>query len=110
MRTDQKTKEQGVHFLEWMGHRGTRVILLKIWSAGALILTKAKPILGQPMWIRLEGPVRFDWLRAIPVRYGKSHEVELRFSQPASPFFRPYRKHRTACTEIALSSGNFTNI
>ena len=56
MRTDQKTREQGVHFLEWMGHRGTRVILLKIWSDGALILTEEEPILGRPMWIRLEGP------------------------------------------------------
>ena len=87
MRTDQKTKEQGVHFLEWMGHRGTRVILLKIWSEGALILTEEEPILGRPMWIRLEGPVRSDWLRAIPVRYGKSPEVEVRFSQPCPRVF-----------------------
>ena len=82
MRTDQKTKEQGVHFLEWMGHRGTRVILLNNWSDGALILTEEEPTLGRPMWIRLEDPVKSDWLEAIPVRYGKSHEVEVHFSHP----------------------------
>src|SRR6516165_7321469 len=34
------------------------------------------------------GPgVRSDWLRAIPVRYGKSPEVEVRFSQPCPRVF-----------------------
>ena len=87
MMTDQKTKKHRVQFLEWMGHRGTRVILLKICSDGALLLMEAKPVLGRPMWIRLEDPVKSDWLEAIPVRYGKSHEVEVHFSHPCLRVF-----------------------
>ena len=82
MMTDQKTKKHRVQFLEWMGHRGTRVILLNICSDGALLLMEAEPVLGRRMWIRLEDPVKSDWLEAIPVRYGKSHEVEVHFSHP----------------------------
>ena len=87
MVTDQKTMKQRVHFLEWMGHHSTRVILLEIWSDGALMLMEEKPFLGRPMWIRLEGPLRSDWLTAIPVRYGKSHEVEVQFSHPCPRVF-----------------------
>ena len=45
-------------------------------------IMEEKPVLGRPMWIRLEDPVKSDWLEAIPVRYGKSHEVEVHFSHP----------------------------
>ena len=82
MTTDQNAKKYRVQFLEWMGHRSTRVILLNISSDGASILTDEKPGLDRPMWIRLEDPVKSDWLEAIPVRYGESHEVEVHFSHP----------------------------
>jgi hypothetical protein len=87
MMTDQNTKKHRVQFLEWMGHRGTRVILLNFRSDGALLLMEEKPVLGRPMWIRQEDPVKSDWLEAIPVRYGKSHEVEVHFSHPCPRVF-----------------------
>jgi hypothetical protein len=58
------------------------VILLNICSDGASLLMEAKPVLGRPMWIRLEDPVKSDWFEAIPVRYGESHEVDVHFSHP----------------------------
>ena len=51
MATDQDTQKHRVQFLEWMGHRGTRVILLKIRTDRALILTEKKPLLDRPMWV-----------------------------------------------------------
>src|SRR4051812_19094229 len=82
MTNDQNTKKCRFQFLEWMGHQGTRVILLNICSDGASILMDEKPVLDRPMWIRLEGAVKCDWLEAIPVRYGESHEVEVHFRRP----------------------------
>jgi hypothetical protein len=87
MTTDQNTKNPRVQFLEWMGHRSTRVILLNICSGGALILMEEKPVLDRPMWIRLEDPLKSDWLEAIPVRIGESHEVEVHFSDPCPRVF-----------------------
>jgi hypothetical protein len=82
MMTDQKTKKQRVQFLEWMGHPSTRVLLLNLDSDGAVLLMEEKPVLGRPMWIRLEDAAKPDWLEAVPVRYGQSHEVEVHFSHP----------------------------
>jgi hypothetical protein len=82
MMTDQQIKKQRVQFLEWMGHPSTRVILLNLGSDGALLLMEEKPILGRPMWIRQEDAAKPDWLEAIPVCFGQSHEVEVHISHP----------------------------
>jgi hypothetical protein len=63
------------------------VILLNVYSDGALLLMEEKPVLGRPMWIRLHDAVKPDWFEAIPVRYGRSHEVKVRFSHPAPRIF-----------------------
>jgi hypothetical protein len=82
MEINQKAKKCRVQFLEWMGHRSTRVILLDIGPHGASILMGEKPVLDRPIWIRLVDAVKSDWLEAIPIRYGESHEVEIHFKHP----------------------------
>ena len=87
MTTDRQTKQPRVQFIECMGHRSARAILLNIRSDRALILMEEKPVLHRRMWIRLTNSVIADWVEAIPVRYGQSLEVEFRFSHPCPRAF-----------------------
>jgi hypothetical protein len=88
MMTDQHAKQARVQFIEWIGHPAARAILLiNIWSDGALLLMEEQPALNHHIRIRLQEPVKSDWLEAIPVRYGQFHAVEIRFSRPCPRTF-----------------------
>jgi len=55
------------------------VRLVNISRDGALIVTENPPPDGAPMWLRIESPVRTDWVEAIIVRVGQNREIGLRF-------------------------------
>jgi hypothetical protein len=80
-------KPARIQLAEEMGYRRLRAILLNISSDGALVLMEEKPVLHGKLWIRLEKPMKTDWISAIPVRFDQFHEVEIRFSHPCPPAF-----------------------
>ena len=54
---------------------------------GALIFTEERPVLGQPLRIRMASPVKSHWFEAVPVRFANRHAVGMRFVKPCPADF-----------------------
>jgi hypothetical protein len=66
-----------------MGFRRAEATLVNISLSGALIVTKERPMLRQPLWITIESPVSSGWIEAVPVRYDGEDQIALTFREPA---------------------------
>ena len=53
--------------------------LVNISRNGALVVTENPVSDKSPIWLRLESPVKTDWVEAMIVRLGRDREVALRF-------------------------------
>jgi len=53
-----------------------------IGPKGALIQVPEELPLHEPLWLRLERPVKTDWIEATPVRFGQRHDVGIMFREP----------------------------
>jgi PilZ domain len=53
--------------------------LVNISRDGALVISKDFPPQDAPLWLRVESPVKTDWVEATIVRRGRNQELALRF-------------------------------
>jgi hypothetical protein len=72
-----------LRFTGSLGFRRAEATLVNISLSGALIVTKERPVLRQPLWITLESPVTSGWIEAVPVRYDGEDQIALTFREPA---------------------------
>ena len=72
-----------LRFTGSMGFRRAEAALVNLSLSGALIVTKARPMLRQPLWITIESPVSSGWIEAVPVRYDGEDQIALTFREPA---------------------------
>lgn len=64
------------------GFRRAEATLVNISPSGALIVTKERPTLHEPLWITMESPVSAGWVEATPVRFDEGDQVALTFREP----------------------------
>src|SRR5262249_23899483 len=64
-----------------IGYRKAEATLVKISSSGALIVTRERPALDQPLWITIVRPVSSNWIEAIPVRFDADDQIGLKFGR-----------------------------
>jgi hypothetical protein len=53
--------------------------LVNLSRDGALVVTENPPPCGEPVWLRVESPVKTDWAKAVTVRIGCAREFAVRF-------------------------------
>ena len=63
------------------GRRKVAARLVNISRDGALLATGEAWPLGEPLCVRLDSPVRTDWVAAVAVRLGRPGEVAVRFAR-----------------------------
>jgi hypothetical protein len=80
-------KETKVVLMDLLGGQITRARLVNISQDGALILTDQQPGLNRPLHVRIDSAADLGWITAIPVRFGETREVGLRFTRPCPPEF-----------------------
>ena len=61
------------------GMRRVEARLLNISRNGALIRSADVPPVEAPIWLRVERPVKTDWVHATIVRFGQNQEIGVRF-------------------------------
>jgi PilZ domain len=61
------------------GSRRIEARLVNISRDGALIVTENPPPYAAPIWLRIESPVKTDWVEAMIVRLGQNREIALQF-------------------------------
>jgi hypothetical protein len=71
-----------LRFTGSQGYRRAEASLVNISPSGALIVTRERPTLRQPLWISMEGPVTTGWIEAVPVRFDGDELVGLTFGNP----------------------------
>jgi hypothetical protein len=71
-----------LRFAGSMGYCRVEATLVNISPAGALIVTRERPALNQPLWISMEGPVSTGWVEAVAVRFDEEDQVGLTFGGP----------------------------
>jgi len=78
-RCDAVKNQSRLEFAVPNGSRRIEVRLVNISRDGALIVTENPPPDGAPMWLRIESPVKTDWVDAMYVRLGQNREIALQF-------------------------------
>lgn len=76
-----------VELMDRDGQRMTRARVVNISHEGALIIADRQPPLNQALRVRLALAPELGWITAIPVRFGQSREVGLRFTRRCPPDF-----------------------
>jgi hypothetical protein len=76
-----------LEFESGTGMRRLSVRLVNISRDGALIATEGASRPQGPLWIRLDDPVKTDWIGAVAVRCDQSHRIGLRFFSPCPDDF-----------------------
>ena len=61
------------------GSQTTDAQLVNLSRGGALVVAESPLPCEQPVWLRIERPVKTDWARAVTVRIGRNREIALRF-------------------------------
>jgi len=61
------------------GSRRIEARLVNISRGGALIVADKRPPYEPPMWLRIESPVKTDWVETTIVRLGRNREIGLQF-------------------------------
>jgi len=78
-----------VQLMDWIGPRIRVARLVNFSSSGALILADQVPQLHQPLRVRLEIAKEIGWFSAVPVRFGRSNEVGIKFVRSLPLYFLP---------------------
>ena len=78
-RCDAVKNQSRVQFLVPGGVRGIEARLVNISRDGALLVTQNRPPSEPHIWLRIESPVKTDWVGATIVRIGQDREVALQF-------------------------------
>ena len=68
--------------MDWTGLRAKAATLVNFSSTGALIHTDQLPTLNEPLEVLLVDAPKIGWLGAVPVRFGSTNEVGIRFTRP----------------------------
>ena len=93
--------------IEWTADqiqvRGARVI--NVSSTGALIVADRPRIPDRPLRVLFEGAPELGWISAVPVRFGESDEVGIRFSRPFPLDFLPKSDHAGDYPAVILTEG-----
>jgi hypothetical protein len=78
-RCDAVENQSRLEFAVAGGKKRVEARLVNLSRAGALVLTDSPPPSDEPIWLRIESPVKTDWAKAMTVRIGPNREVALRF-------------------------------
>jgi hypothetical protein len=70
-----------LEFVSETGRRKVGARLVNISRAGALTVTEETPALHESLWLRIEYPVKTDWIGAVTIRLGQYREVAVRFEK-----------------------------
>jgi hypothetical protein len=63
------------------GRRRIDARLVNISRGGALVVAENSPWFESPVWLRVESPVKTDWVETLVVRRGQDREIALKFSR-----------------------------
>jgi hypothetical protein len=63
------------------GRRRIDARLVNISRGGALVFAENSPWFESPVWLRVESPVKTDWVETLVVRRGQDREIALKFSR-----------------------------
>ena len=74
-RCDAVKNQSRMEFTVANGTRKTEAQLLNISRGGALIVADDRPPYAAPIWLRIEIPVKTDWVEAIIVRLGQERKI-----------------------------------
>jgi hypothetical protein len=80
-RCDVVKNRASVQFEAPEGRRRIGATLLNISRNGALVLAEKPMLRAAPLSIRIESPVRTDWVNAKFVRFDANREIALHFPQ-----------------------------
>ena len=78
-RCDAVKNRSSIEFATSKGRRRTEARLVNISREGALLACEKLPAVSTPVSLRMEWPVRTDWVDATVVRVEPSQQVGLRF-------------------------------
>jgi hypothetical protein len=78
-RCDAVENQSRLMFAEPYGGRRIAARLVNISRRGALIVTETPPPYEVPIWLRIEIPVKTDWVEAMIVRRGKNRDIAFQF-------------------------------
>ena len=78
-RCDVVKNRTSVQFEAPEGRRRIGATLINISRNGALVLTEKPMLRAAPLSIRIESPVRTDWVEAKVVRFNPNREIGLHF-------------------------------
>jgi hypothetical protein len=68
-----------LEFAVSQGRERAEARLVNISRGGALIVTEKSAACEPPIWLRIESPVKTDWVESTIVRQGQNREIALKF-------------------------------
>jgi hypothetical protein len=80
-RCDVVKNRSSIEFAAPEGRRRIGGTLVNISRSGALVVADKQMLRAAPLSLRLESPVRTDWVDANVVRFDPNREIGLRFPQ-----------------------------
>ena len=83
-RCDAVTNQSSMEFVTPQGRRRIEARLVNISRDGALVVAENPPAESTPISLRIESPVRTDWVDATIVRVEPNRQIGLRFT-PGCP-------------------------
>jgi hypothetical protein len=78
-RCDAVENQSRLDFAAPTGRQRVSARLVNLSRGGALISAEHPPPCGEPIWLRVERPVKTDWAKAVTVRIGRNREFAVRF-------------------------------
>ena len=88
-RCDAVKNQSRLEFSVPGGSRRVEARLINLSPDGASIVAEEPPPCGSPLWIRIESPVKTEWIKAAAVRVGQGQEFAVHFPT-AMPGRLPY--------------------
>ena len=73
------TNQSRLEFAVPDGRQRVEARLMNLSRDGALIVAEKAPPYEPPIWLRIESPVKTDWVEAKIVRIGQNREIALKF-------------------------------
>ena len=81
LRCDAVKNQSRLEFSVPDGRRRIKACLINISRDGALIVTEEPPPRDVPLLMRIESPVKTDWVEVVTVRVGRDREVAIQFPE-----------------------------
>jgi hypothetical protein len=73
------SNQSRIEFAVPRGFQETAARLVNITRVGALAVAEQPPPRVDSLWLRVENPVKTDWVEATIVRFGEDREIALQF-------------------------------